>query len=152
MSHFQPLYHMLMRRLPLILVGFVASLVSAASGYAQQVVYYSPVVAQPTPYVARYTPSGTYSAVTAYSPPVAAAVPASSVGVTSYYSPATTSYYAPTTTTAYYAPTTAYYAPPAAYYAPTTTFYAPTAYVAPYYRRGLFGRYRPARAVVYPAY
>ena len=75
MSHSQPLYHMLMRRLPLILVGFVASLVSAASGYAQQVVYYSPVVAQPTPYVARYTPSGTYSAVTAYSPPVAAAVP-----------------------------------------------------------------------------
>ena len=79
-------------------------------------------------------------------------MPARSVGVTSYYSPATTTYYAPTTTTAYYAPTTAYYAPPAAYYAPTTTFYAPTAYVAPYYRRGLFGRYRPARAVVYPAY
>ena len=75
MSHSQPLYHILMRRLLLILAGFVASLVSAASGYAQQVVYYSPVVAQPTPYVARYTPSGTYSAVTAYSPPVAAAVP-----------------------------------------------------------------------------
>ena len=75
MSHSQPLYHMLMRQLPLILVGFVASLVSAASGYAQQVVYYSPVVAQPTPYVTSYTPSGTYSAVTAYSPPVAAAVP-----------------------------------------------------------------------------
>ena len=145
MSHTQSLAHMIIRRLPLILAGFVASVVLAGSGYAQQVVYYSPVVAQPAPYVSQYTPSGTYSAVTAYSAPVAA-VPASSVAVTSYYAPATTAYYAPAATTSYYAPTTAYYAPTAAYY-------APTAYVAPYYyRRGLFGRYRPVRGVAYPAY
>ena len=145
MPHTQSLPHMIVRRLPLILAGFVASLVLAGSGYAQQVVYYSPVVAQPAPYVSQYTPSGTYSAVTAYSAPVAA-VPTSSVAVTSYYAPATTAYYAPAATTSYYAPTTAYYAPTAAYY-------APTAYVAPYYyRRGLFGRYRPARGVAYPAY
>ena len=145
MPHTQSLPHMFIRRLPLILAGFVASLVLAGSGYAQQVVYYSPVVAQPAPYVSQYTPSGTYSAVTAYSAPVAA-VPTSSVAVTSYYAPATTAYYAPAATTSYYAPTTAYYAPTAAYY-------APTAYVAPYYyRRGLFGRYRPARGVAYPAY
>ena len=151
MSHTQPFFHMIMRRLPLILAGFVASFVCAASGYAQQVVYYSPVVAQPSPYVARYTPSGTYSAVTAYSPQVATAVPTSSVAVPGYYAPAaTTAYYAPTTT--YYAPTAAYYAPTTTYYAPTSAYYAPTAYVTPYYRRGLFGRYRPARAVVYPAY
>ena len=159
MSHTQSFPHMIVRRLPLILAGFVASLVLAASGYAQQVVYYSPVVAQPAPYVSQYTPSGTYSSVTAYSAPVAA-VPASSVAVTSYYAPATTAYYAPAATTSYYAPTTAYYAPTAAYYAPTSAYYAPTAayyaptaYVAPYYyRRGLFGRYRPARGVAYPAY
>ena len=145
MPHTQSLPHMIIRRLPLILAGFVASVVLAGSGYAQQVVYYSPVVAQPAPYVSQYTPSGTYSAVTAYSAPVAA-VPTSSVAVTSYYAPATTAYYAPAATTSYYAPTTAYYAPTAAYY-------APTAYVAPYYyRRGLFGRYRPARGVAYPAY
>ena len=145
MPHTQSLPHMFIRRLPLILAGFVASLVLAGSGYAQQVVYYSPVVAQPAPYVSQYTPSGTYSAVTAYSAPVAA-VPTSSVAVTSYYAPATTAYYAPAATTSYYAPTTAYYAP-------TTAYYAPTAYVAPYYyRRGLFGRYRPARGVAYPAY
>ena len=159
MSHTQSLAHMIIRRVPLILAGFVASVVLAGSGYAQQVVYYSPVVAQPAPYVSQYTPSGTYSAVTAYSAPVAA-VPASSVAVTSYYAPATTAYYAPAATTSYYAPTTsyyapttAYYAPTAAYYAPTAAYYAPTAYAAPYYyRRGLFGRYRPARRVVYPAY
>ena len=145
MPHTQSLPHMIIRRLPLILAGFVASVVLSGSGYAQQVVYYSPVVAQPAPYVSQYTPSGTYSAVTAYSAPVAA-VPTSSVAVTSYYAPATTAYYAPAATTSYYAPTTAYYAPTAAYY-------APTAYVAPYYyRRGLFGRYRPARGVAYPAY
>ena len=145
MSHTQIFAPMIKRRIPLILAGFVASVVLAGSGYAQQVVYYSPVVAQPAPYVSQYTPSGTYSAVTAYSAPVAA-VPTSSVAVTSYYAPATTAYYAPAATTSYYAPTTAYYAPTAAYY-------APTAYVAPYYyRRGLFGRYRPARGVAYPAY
>ena len=89
--------------------------------------------------------------MTAYSPQVATAVPTSSVAVTGYYAPAaTTAYYAPTTT--YYAPTAAYYAPTTTYYAPTSAYYAPTAYVTPYYRRGLFGRYRPARAVVYPAY
>ena len=109
-------------------------------------------------------PSGTYSNVTAYSPPVAAAVPASSVAVTNYYAPATTAYYAPAAyapaaTTAYYAPTTtyyapraAYYAPTSAYYAPTTAYYAPATYAVPYYRRGLFGRYRPVGAAVYPAY
>ena len=145
MSHTQSLPHMIIRQLPLILAGFVASVVLAGSGYAQQVVYYSPVVGQPAPYVSQYTPSGTYSAVTAYSAPVAA-VPASSVAVTSYYAPATTAYYAPAATTSYYAPT-------AAYYAPTAAYYAPTAYVTPYYyRRGLFGRYRPARGVAYPAY
>ena len=145
MSHTQSLTLMTIRRLPLILAGFVASVVLAGSGYAQQVVYYSPVVAQPAPYVSQYTPSGTYSAVTAYSAPVAA-VPASSVALTSYYAPATTAYYAPAATTSYYAPTTSYYAP-------TTAYYAPTAYVTPYYyRRGLFGRYRPARGVAYPAY
>ena len=138
MSHTHNLPHKLIQRLPLIIGGFVASVVLASSGYAQQVVYYSPVVAQPAPYVSQYTPSGTYSAVTAYSAPVAA-VPTSSVAVTSYYAPATTAYYAPAATTSYYAPTTAYY--------------APTAYVSPYYyRRGLFGRYRPARGVAYPAY
>ena len=152
MSHTQIFAPMIKRRIPLILAGFVASVALAASGYAQQVVYYSPVVAQPAPYVSQYTPSGTYSAVTAYSAPVAA-VPTSSVAVTSYYAPASTSYSAPAATTSYYAPTTAYYAPTSAYYAPTAAYYAPTAYVAPYYyRRGLFGRYRPARGVAYPAY
>jgi len=152
MSNTQSLPHMTIRRLPLVIAGFVASVVLAGSGHAQQVVYYSPVVAQPAPYVSQYTPSGTYSAVTAYSAPVAA-VPASSVAVTSYYAPATTAYYAPTATTSYYAPTTSYYAPTTAYYAPTAAYYAPTAYVTPYYyRRGLFGRYRPARGVAYPAY
>ena len=116
MSHTQSLPHMTIRRLPLVIAGFVASVVLAGSGYAQQVVYYSPVVAQPAPYVSQYTPSGTYSAVTAYSAPVAA-VPASSVAVTSYYAPATTAYYAPAATTSYYAPTTSYYAPTTAYYA-----------------------------------
>ena len=42
MSHTQSLPHMIIRRLPLILAGFVASVVLAGSGYAQQVVYYSP--------------------------------------------------------------------------------------------------------------
>ncbi|MDA7889287.1 hypothetical protein N9A79_01795 [Pirellulales bacterium] len=133
-----------------MLLAFVASFSCASSAFSQQVVYYSPVIAQPAPYAGRYMPSGTYSNVTAYSPPVAAAVPARSVAVTNYYAPATSAYYAPTTT--YYAPRSAYYAPTSAYYAPTTAYYAPPAYAVPYYRRGLFGRYRPVGAAVYPAY
>jgi DNA-directed RNA polymerase II subunit RPB1 len=147
------------RRISLVLLAFVASFSGASSAFSQQVVYYSPVVAQPAPYAGRYMPSGTYSNVTAYSPPVAAAVPASSVAVTNYYAPAPTAYYAPAATTAYYAPTTTYYAPRSAYYAPTSAYYAPTSayyapatYAVPYYRRGLFGRYRPVGAAVYPAY
>ena len=152
------------QRISLVLLAFVASFSCASSAFSQQVVYYSPVVAQPAPYAGRYMPSGTYSNVTAYSPPVAAAVPASSVAVTNYYAPATTAYYAPAAyapaaTTAYYAPTTTYYAPRSAYYAPTSAYYAPTSayyapatYAVPYYRRGLFGRYRPVGAAVYPAY
>ena len=152
------------QRISIVLLAFVASFSCASSAFSQQVVYYSPVVAQPAPYAGRYMPSGTYSNVTTYSPPVAAAVPASSVAVTNYYAPATTAYYAPAAyapaaTTAYYAPTTtyyaprsAYYAPTSAYYAPTTAYYAPATYAVPYYRRGLFGRYRPVGAAVYPAY
>ena len=138
------------QRISLVLLAFVASFSGASSAFSQQVVYYSPVVTQPAPYAGRYMPSGTYSNVTAYSPPVAAAVPARSVAVTNYYAPATSAYYAPTTT--YYAPRPAYYAPTSAYYAPTTAYYAPPAYAVPYYRRGLFGRYRPVGAAVYPAY
>ena len=138
------------QRISLVLLAFVASVSCASSAFSQQVVYYSPVIAQPAPYAGRYMPSGTYSNVTAYSPPVAAAVPASSVAVTNYYAPATSAYYAPTTT--YYAPRSAYYAPTSAYYAPRAAYYAPPAYAVPYYRRGLFGRYRPVGAAVYPAY
>jgi len=120
----------------------------AWSGEARaQVVYYSalrpvvaaPVVAAPmvvaSPYVANYTPAGNYAAVTAFSPPVA--MPMSGVAVTSYYAPA---------------PTVAYYAPPAlaapvvgvpAVVAPVTAYYAPV--VAPLYRRGPLGVWRPVR-------
>jgi hypothetical protein len=112
----------------------------------QQVIYYSPVVAAavaPAPaYVANYTPAGNYAAVTAYSPPVIAAMPTSSVAVTSYYAPALP---AP-------AVTTTYYAPPAAVVTPVTTYYAPAAVAVPVYRRGLFGRYRPAGTAIVPAY
>jgi len=128
---------------------------AASESQAQQVIYYSPVVAAPVvtaapAYVANYTPSGNYAAVTAYSPPVVAAAPASSVAVTSYYAPAVTSYYAPTVAAP--AVTTAYYAPASAVVTPVTTYYAPTAVAVPLYRRGLFGRYRPAGAALVPAY
>ena len=133
----------------------VVAVLAATDSQAQQVVYYSPVVAAPVvtagpAYVANYTPSGNYAAVTAYSPPVVAAAPASSVAVTSYYAPAVTSYYAPTVAAP--AVTTAYYAPAAAVVTPVTTYYAPTAVAVPLYRRGLFGRYRPAGTALVPAY
>ena len=92
MSHTQSLPHDYTTT-SLVIAGFVASVVLAGSGHAQQVVYYSPVVAQPAPYVSQY-PVWHIFGVTAYSAPVAA-VPASSVAVTSYYAPATTAYYAP---------------------------------------------------------
>jgi hypothetical protein len=133
----------------------VMAVLTTAESQAQQVVYYSPVIAPPMvaaapAYVANYTPSGNYAAVTAYSPPVVAAAPASSVAVTSYYAPAVTSYYAPTVAAP--AVTTAYYAPATAVVAPVTTYYAPTALAVPVYRRGLFGRYRPAGTALVPAY
>jgi len=129
-------------------IAFVAAaaVVAAVECPAQQVIYYSPVVAAavaPAPaYVANYTPAGNYAAVTAYSPPVIAAMPTSSVAVTSYYAPALP---AP-------AVTTTYYAPPAAVVTPVTTYYAPAAVAVPFYRRGLFGRYRPAGTAIVPAY
>ena len=151
MPHTQSLPHMIIRRLPLILAGFVASVVLAGSGYAQQVVYYSPVVAQPAPYVSQYTPSGTYSAVTAYSAPVAA-VPTSSVAVTSYYAPATTAYYAPAATTSYYAPTTSYLPQQPHITHNSGLLRTNRICYSILLPQGLFGRYRPARGVAYPAY
>ncbi len=132
-----------------------AAIIGATECRAQQVIYYSPVIAAPVvttapAYVANYTPSGNYAAVTAYSPPVIAAAPTSSVAVTSYYAPAVTSYYAPSVAAP--AVTTAYYAPAATVVTPVTTFYAPTAVAVPLYRRGLFGRYRPAGTALVPAY
>lgn len=133
----------------------VMAVLTASESQAQQVVYYSPVVAAPVvaaapAYVANYTPSGNYAAVTAYSPPVVAASPTSSVAVTSYYAPAITSYYAPTLAAP--AVSTAYYAPAATVVTPVATYYAPTAVAVPLYRRGLFGRYRPAGTALVPAY
>jgi len=144
----------LKRRLAGGFLGVMAVLIASES-QAQQVVYYSPVIAAPVvaaapTYVSNYTPRGSYAAVTAYSPPVVAAAPASSVAVTSYYAPAVTSYYAPTVAAP--AVTTAYYAPAAAVVTPVTTYYAPTAVAVPMYRRGLFGRYRPAGTALVPAY
>lgn len=124
--------------------ALLAALLWASAGEAQQVVYYyPPVVAAPVPvvaqgptYVANYSPTDSYASVTAYSPPVVAAMPTSSVAVTSYYTPA------PTVTTTAYAP---------AVVTPVTAYYAP-AVAVPVYRRGLFGRYRPAGTAVVPAY
>jgi hypothetical protein len=132
-----------------------AAILVATECQAQQVIYYSPVVAAPVvtaapAYVANYTPSGNYAAVTAYSPPVVAAAPTSSVAVTSYYAPAVTSYYAPTVATP--AVNTVYYAAAPPVIAPVTTYYAPAAVAVPLYRRGLFGRYRPAGTALVPAY
>jgi len=123
-------------------VFFMLALASVSE--AQQVVYYTyspviaaPVVAQAPTYVANYSPTDSYASVTAYSPPVLAAMPTSSVAVTSYYTPA------PVVTTAAYAPTVV---------TPVTAYYAPAAVAVPVYRRGLFGRYRPAGAALVPAY
>jgi hypothetical protein len=160
-----------------LLAAMLSGLETTASG---QVVVYRPVVPMfapaAGPYVANYTPSGNYAAVSAFSPPVVEtyAMPVSAppmmapamaaVPTTTYYAPTyaapaeTTAFYAPAATTAYYAPaaTTAYYAPAAttAYYAPaaTTTYYAPAAVAVPLYRRGLFGAYRPVRGAYFPAY
>jgi hypothetical protein len=166
-----------------LLVGLLLGVDTPASA---QVVVYRPVVPMfapaAGPYVANYTPSGNYAAVTAFSPPVVesyampVAAPAmAAMPVTSYYAPtyaapaATTAYYGSpamvespvavaTPVTAYYAPAvqTAYYAPAAttAYYAPaaTTAYYAPAAVAVPLYRRGLFGAYRPVRGAYFPAY
>lgn len=132
-----------------------------ATADAQVVVYETlrpivPVAAAPA-YVANYTPAGNYAAVTAFSPPVMAAMPTSSVAVTSYYAPAmsavpVTSYYAPAAVAAPVA-TTAFYAPaPAVVAAPVTTYYAPAAVAVPLYRRGPFGGYRPVRAAYYYPY
>jgi len=151
---------LLSRMLPGLTVAAVAVMSSSADA---QVVYYStlrpvvaaPVVAAPVAaapaYVANYTPTGNYAAVTAYSPPVVAAPAA--VAVTANYAPAV----APVAVTSYYAPTVASYAPAAtvAYspvVAPVTTYYAPTAVAAPLYRRGLFGALRPVRNAYYIAY
>jgi hypothetical protein len=129
---------------PLVAIAaLLATLLWASASEAQQVVYYyPPVVAAPVPviaqgpaYVANYSPTDSYASVTAYSPPVVAAMPTSSVAVTSYYAPA------PAVTTAY--------AP--AIVTPVTAYYAP-AVAVPVYRRGLFGRYRPAGTAVVPAY
>lgn len=136
--------------------------VSTSSASAQVVVYQalSPVVpiATAPAYVSNYTPAGNYAAVTAFSPPVVATVPSSSVAVTSFYAPAVssavpvTSFYAPTAIAAPVA-TTAFYAPAAAVVpTPVTTYYAPAAVAVPLYRRGLFGAYRPVRTAFYYPY
>lgn len=142
----------------------LALLFASADATAQTVVYESLRPVMPVavaPYVANYTPTGNYAAVTAFSPPVASYA-AAPVAVTSAFAPAVatavpvTSFYAPVT--AAYAPTTTYYAPTTAYYAPAvapavTTYYAPAAVAVPVYRRGLFGAYRPVRAAWYmPGY
>ena len=175
----------------LVLLLLIASILAATSldASAQAIAYqtYSPVVPMVQNYVPAYRPSGNYAAVTAFSPPmtavyatpvlsapVVAAMPSSSMGVTSYYTPQySTSYYAPAAVTSYsptsafyaaqpvtsyYAPTTAYYASPTAlpvtsYYAPAVS-YAPTAVAWPM-RRRWWGGYRPvpiSPAYAVPAY
>ncbi|MFM7034582.1 MAG: hypothetical protein ACKOYJ_05220 [Planctomycetia bacterium] len=147
--------------------GLVAAAVlsiaaSSSSASAQAIVYQSlspvvPVAAAPA-YVANYTPAGNYAAVTAFSPPVVATLPTSSVAVTSFYAPAmptavpVTSYYGPAAVAAPVA-TTAFYAPAATVVAaPVTTYYAPTAVAVPLYRRGPLGVYRPVRTAFYYPY
>ncbi len=153
-----------------LLAAMLSGLETTAFG---QVVVYRPVVPMfapaAGPYVANYTPSGNYAAVSAFSPPVVEtyAMPVSAppmmapamaaVPTTTYYAP---TYAAPAATTAYYAPaaTTAYYGSsavveaPVAVAAPVTTYYAPAAVAVPLYRRGLFGAYRPVRGAYFPAY
>lgn len=145
----------------------------AAAPALAQVVVYRPVVPMfapaAGPYVANYTPSGNYAAVTAFSPPMVetvampvapvpavAQVAAPALPVTSFYAP---SYVAPTYAAPAPVATTAFYAPAApavmaapVVAAPVTTYYAPTAVAVPLYRRGLFGAYRPVRAAYYPYY
>ncbi len=149
------------------LVAAVALATGTQSAMAQVVVYETmrPVMAAPVAVTSYYTPAGNYAAVTAYSPPVVAAMPTSSVAVTSYFAPATaaavpvTSFYAPAAVAAPVA-TTAYYAPvPAVVAAPVTTYYspaavalAPAAVAVPLYRRGLFGGLRPVRSAYYYPY
>ncbi|MDA0255321.1 MAG: hypothetical protein O3A18_10625 [Planctomycetota bacterium] len=152
------------RFLRCMIPGLTVACFALSAGFADaQVVYYStlrPVVAAPLvaapvaaapAYVANYTPTGNYAAVTAYSPPVLTAPAA--VAVTANYAPAV----APVAVTSYYAPTVVNYAPaPTVAYspvvAPVTTYYAPTAVAAPLYRRGLFGGLRPVRNAYYIAY
>ena len=142
-------------------VAFVALAHAASSASAQVVVYESlrPVIAAPV--TSYYAPSGNYAAVSAYSPPVVASVPTSSVAVTSYFAPAVPTVAAPLPVTSFYAPaavsapvtTTSFYAPaPAVVAAPVTTYYAPAAVAVPLYRRGLFGGYRPVRTAYYYPY
>ncbi len=157
-------------------VGALAAACFLAGRADAQVVVYRAVVPMfapaAGPYVANYTPTGNYAAVSANSPPVfetvampvvpAAVVAPAAVSpapVTSFYAPAVAApayieptYSAPVATTAYYAPaTTAYYAPATtAYYAPATTaYYAPatTAYYAP----ATTAYYAPAAVAVAPA-
>lgn len=160
----------------------VVVLVLASTSANAQMVYYSsmsPVMAGPVmvaapmasgpAYVANYTPSGNYAAVTAFSPPVVSNP--SMVAVTSAYAPVSapmpvTSFYAPTVAfspvmqqlpvTAFYAPAmqpvsaTAFYAP-VMQPAPVTAFYTPTL-VTPLYRRGPFGALRPVRTAYFIPY
>ena len=130
----------LSRRVGRALVGAILAglvLVAVEGVASAQTIVYRPVVTgfapAAGPYVANYTPSGNYAAVTAFSPPVmaaapvaaistpvAAVVPASSVAVTSYATPAMTTVARPVT---------AYYAPSYASTYTTTSYYAPAAEV-----------------------
>jgi hypothetical protein len=150
--------HLRLHRLAAFAVTACVFAHASSTASAQVVVYETlrPVVAAPVPVTSYYTPAGNYAAVTAYSPPVVASVPTSSVAVTSYFAPATavpvTSFYAPAAVAAPVA-TTAYYAPaPAVVAAPVTTYYAPAAVAVPLYRRGLFGGLRPVRSAYYYPY
>jgi hypothetical protein len=148
-----------------ILMAFaaVAVALTATTSEAQVVYYqaYRPVVAAPVyaspvmtapAYVANYTPAGNYAAVTAFSPPVMASPGA--IAVTSNYAPA----YGAVPVTSFYSPTVVNYAPvPTVAYspvmaAPVTAYYAPTAVVAPVYRRGPLGVWRPTRTAYYIPY
>ncbi|NDC63660.1 MAG: hypothetical protein EBZ59_06670 [Planctomycetia bacterium] len=154
----------------------VAGVATAPLADAQVVVYetFRPVAAVPVAvapaygsYVANYTPTGNYAAVTAFSPPVmTAGMPAvaAPVAVTTAFAPAGGYAAMPSYAMPSYAPVTASYAPVTAYYAPSVvqpTVVAPvaapvTAYYAPaamqVYRRGLFGVYRPVPAAYVAPY
>ena len=155
------MHHVRLVRIAALAVAACVLAQAARTASAQVVVYETlrPVMAAPAAVTSYYAPTGNYAAVSAYSPPVVASVPASSVAVTSYFTPATpavatavpfTSYYAPAAVAAPLA-TTAYYAPaPAMVAAPVTTYYSPAVVAVPLYRRGLFGGYRPVRTAYYP--